>query len=203
MKLSIFKRAMLPACLLFSLSAQAELVSADWLNNGDSLSTIDTVSGLTWLDLTVTQGQSYDSVVARLTTDLSDWRLATAAEVYALIDNIYPTITWDGNGEATELGALASTDFVNKFSAITHAKGFYDNNGTLRLSGAEVWNGDGLLYRHYFGDYNVFHTNGTPTVGTYLVGNSNVVENVNAPFSAAMLGLGLLGFSAFRRQQKS
>ena len=119
MKLSLFKRAMLPACLLFSLSAQAELVSADWLNSGDSLSTIDTISGLTWLDLTITQGQSYDSVVVRLGTDLSDWRLATAAEVYALIDNTYPAITWNGNGEATEIGALASVGFVNKFSTNT------------------------------------------------------------------------------------
>jgi hypothetical protein len=44
--------------------ADASLVPVDLLSAGDSLITEDTTTGIQWLDLTVTNGVSYDAVVA-------------------------------------------------------------------------------------------------------------------------------------------
>ena len=42
-------------CLaFFSFNVSAALVNVDWQTSGDNLVTRDTVSGLDWLDLTVT-----------------------------------------------------------------------------------------------------------------------------------------------------
>lgn len=44
--------------------ASAVLISTDLLTAGDGLLTLDTATGLEWLDLTQTVGQSYNSVFA-------------------------------------------------------------------------------------------------------------------------------------------
>jgi hypothetical protein len=77
------------ALLGFSISsASAALTSADWLSVGDEKLTIDD-SGLQWLDLSETAGQSYNAVAAQLVAGglFEDFRYATAAEVEGLWDS--------------------------------------------------------------------------------------------------------------------
>jgi hypothetical protein len=46
------------ALLLSATSTQAALVETDWTNTGDALATLDTDTGIEWLDLTQTLGMS-------------------------------------------------------------------------------------------------------------------------------------------------
>lgn len=56
----------LPAMLC--ASAEAALVERDWQSPSDAALTYDTDTGLEWLDLTVTQGMSYNDVAPLLAT---------------------------------------------------------------------------------------------------------------------------------------
>jgi hypothetical protein len=46
------------ALLISATSAHAELVATDWKNTGDGLATLDTATGIEWLDLTQTDNMS-------------------------------------------------------------------------------------------------------------------------------------------------
>lgn len=72
---------------LSSIGANAELISTDWKIESDSLATLDTTSGLEWLDLTQTKGMSYDQATGLLSSTFLGWRLPTSAEISTLYDN--------------------------------------------------------------------------------------------------------------------
>jgi len=79
------------ALLLLTCLAQpaaAALLGLDLFDAGDQLATRDTESGLDWLDVTATQGMSFDAVSAGAGgwTPLG-WRHATTAEVCGLLDH--------------------------------------------------------------------------------------------------------------------
>jgi hypothetical protein len=54
--------------------ANAALQSIHWKNDGDNLVTLDTVTGIEWLDLTVPHGKSIDEESALLQTTYAGWR---------------------------------------------------------------------------------------------------------------------------------
>ena len=68
--------------------AGATLVSVDSSFGNNSL-THDSVSGLEWLDVTITSGSSYDNVAIQFGSGLlyEGFRFATRQEVYNLWDN--------------------------------------------------------------------------------------------------------------------
>lgn len=68
----------------FSTAAQADLIAIDWRTPGDQLLMKDTVTGLEWLRLGFTYGQSFDAVTLRLHTDLVGFDFATAAQADVL-----------------------------------------------------------------------------------------------------------------------
>ena len=73
------------AGVLFAGSANAKLMEFDLESEGDGLVTLDTNSGLMWLDLTVTGGKSISQVKAMLANgELEGWRLPVAQDVYDL-----------------------------------------------------------------------------------------------------------------------
>ncbi len=74
-----------------SLGANAELLATDYLSEGDMKSTLDTQSGLEWLDLTYTDGMSIDQVKAALPTTFSGWRMPTPDEVVSLMMHAIPS----------------------------------------------------------------------------------------------------------------
>lgn len=63
------------------LAAQAELIAIDWKTAGDRLLVKDSDSGLEWLRVGFTRGQSFDTVAARLHGDLAGFSFATVAQV--------------------------------------------------------------------------------------------------------------------------
>jgi len=58
--------AALVFAIQFSTSAKAELISTDFENQGDDLVTLDTDTGLEWLDLSLTRNNSMNNVNAVL-----------------------------------------------------------------------------------------------------------------------------------------
>ena len=88
----MIKHLLAPALIavsLFSATANAELVERDWNNEGDGLITLDTVSGKKWLDLTVTDGMSINSVSELLSTTYAGWDLATQSDIDELMEGYF------------------------------------------------------------------------------------------------------------------
>ena len=84
----MFKKSLALVGLTLSLSAYADIQSID-SPFGPNTITRDTVTGLDWLDLTVTRGLSYEQVTAQMGPGgtYEGWRYATVAELDQLIAN--------------------------------------------------------------------------------------------------------------------
>lgn len=49
-----------------SAGANADLIQTDWKSTGDGLASIDTTSGIEWIDLSLTRNYSIDSILHEL-----------------------------------------------------------------------------------------------------------------------------------------
>lgn len=98
------KMTILSALLLGTFSANAALVSTDWKSAGDAKATLDTATGLEWLDLSHTLGNSMAEVQSTLSTTFAGWRLPTKQEVNQLLS-----------------GLFTLTSFNEGYSAITYS----------------------------------------------------------------------------------
>lgn len=86
--MAITKIISITSALALSASVNAAIVSADWINSGDNLITIDTTSGLEWLNLTATTNRSYNDISSKFGAgqEFDGWRYATAVEVSGYFD---------------------------------------------------------------------------------------------------------------------
>lgn len=86
--MNIWKLASTTASLVLSMNASAAIMNADWQIAGDNLITVDTDSGLEWLDITVTTSRSYNDVSSKLGSgeEFDGWRYATALEISGFWD---------------------------------------------------------------------------------------------------------------------
>jgi hypothetical protein len=90
--MKIFKKTLITATLLLSItSAQAAFVESDWKNAGDALATLDTETGIEWLDLTQTDGMSINDAEALRNSTFSGWRFPTRAEVTQMMVSTFPS----------------------------------------------------------------------------------------------------------------
>lgn len=84
----MFKKLLVVATLaagLISTQASAAFVATDWKSTGDKLATLDTETGLEWLDIYQTYGYTIKSMkTALLNGHFHGWRLATYEEVMQL-----------------------------------------------------------------------------------------------------------------------
>lgn len=92
----MFKRtalsALILASVLISAQANAAFVSTDWKSQGDAKATLDTETGLEWLDLNLTTGRSIFDVKQLIKEggSLFGWRLPTVSEVESLMLRFFP-----------------------------------------------------------------------------------------------------------------
>lgn len=79
----------LAAIVLHTTCAQASFIDLDWNNPNDGRITLDTMTGLEWLDLSATIGRSYDEVSLEvgLGGEFMGFRHATDVEVRSLWEN--------------------------------------------------------------------------------------------------------------------
>ena len=189
------------------LSVVSYGASAALIDNGTY--TTDTESGLDWLDLSVTDGQAYNSA----TTLNPGWRYATNAEVEnifgLLFEGYYNT---DGGFSHSSDGAYADQsidvdNFISLFgltgtnSSADLSWGFYeDESMTLRLFGVtDFFDGRTIVY----GPNHTPDFDGSRPTGSGLVGNYLVRETV-VPIPAAvwLFGSGLIGLIGVARRLK-
>jgi hypothetical protein len=116
------KTTLIAATLLLSItSVQAALVESDWQNTGDALATLDTETGIEWLDLTQTLGMSINQAEG-LTGEGSTfegWRLPTRTEVTQMMVNTFPSQAAQVQGSGTWTVNNSTTDNeVDRFRAM-------------------------------------------------------------------------------------
>jgi hypothetical protein len=220
------KKIILVSAFIVGVSgnANAELISTDLKDIGDGLATLDNQSGLEWLDLSYTDALSLNSVVARLDTDLTGWRLPTYSEVSMLLSNNFPQAAY--TTEST-VSTEESNEFRSKFG-LTHSTymslGWHERDGVLRRAGVSY----NTLYGADFVDnYDSYRSSGSVAYGTFLVSNGgttissinnsdiNVIGfsgDINAesggpisvpvPTTLGLFGLTLAGLSFNRKKRK-
>jgi len=198
--------------VFFSSNASAAVVSADWNNLGDNLITQDTVSGLNWLDLTETNGLSYDYVSGQLGTggQYEGFRYATDSEVVALWANWGVNLATGASGSisgpdsnvqgaASTLGNIfpeASNQYLAGALGITIDSPATGNRSQL---GAFITFNPTNTYYYLDGSYAQLDSNALVYSGSYLV------ETAVVPIPAAvwLFGSGLIGLIGIARRKKA
>lgn len=98
------------ACTV-SMSAQAALIATDWKLAGDAQATLDTQTGLEWLDLSLTAKVPLSELKTRLASgDLKGWRFPTEAEVVNLHLNYDPSLYSTSKAYLTSADGLTNAD---------------------------------------------------------------------------------------------
>ena len=163
---------------VISMSSSAELIEQDWLAEGDGLSTLDTSTGLEWLDFSLTHRMSVNEVVSELDGSLSGWRLPTADEVEALMSQFYPDGTVSGINYLNRDEYLASV--IERRSLFGETYGSYSTglyldgeSGIVKVAG--VLEKDDILNSYF--DYASFSENSSSGYyGVFLVADSVPVD---------------------------
>ena len=170
------KKIILSALLsLASLSANAELIDADWSAYDDSRAVIDHDSGLEWLSLLETQGMSISAVESMMDEGeaFHGWRLPTQQEVSQMLMN---TFGFDGNFYGINPSDSDYSEWSNFFKGpYRFTYGFFrDNLGRSNVIG-------GLSHIFYGFDYVPGYTSSS-VVGVFLVSDGgNTITSLEHP----------------------
>lgn len=97
--------------ILIASQAQATLIHKDWQNAGDQLITVDSDSGLEWLNFSQT-ATGHDTVRADLGTLYSGFRFATSSELQNLFSEYVSGIPGSGFLFGSNAGISAQLQFV-------------------------------------------------------------------------------------------
>lgn len=190
----MFKRAILSAFILaaglVSVQANAAFVSTDWKVAGDKYATLDTETGLEWLDLTRTAGQSIDDVAARLTTTYKGWRFPTFTEIIDLMTVMFPmhsayavTTPPTGPGTASKNAAWTFSDLflTGVTTSPRSAEGLFTrDNGVVSMTGVHYQNSS----QYWTPNNNYVYSSSTKNTkfGVYLVSDGGAtLSSINNP----------------------
>ena len=199
-----WKRAIATTTLILSAS-----VNAAFIDNGSY--TTDDVSGLDWLDLSITDGQSYNGALI----SNPSWRYATKTEIEnmfsILFDGFY--ITGYAGESDSSYGAYADQyeDVINfqrlfgityQDSSMNKSYGVYSNDqGFFRRLGTYTLNDITVVYgpEDTIGFDRTFYDRGINEYGVYMVRNSVVP----VPAAVWLFGSGLIGLIGVARRKKA
>lgn len=206
MNISI-KLAAIVAITLVSVSANAELVKTDWKTQGDGLATLDTQSGLEWLDVDQTTSLSMNQVIAQLDTSFSGWRLPSVREVHAFIDRAMPLQSlhrthenasggyWAPSDQAIEDEAVAFQSFVGithsddrygEYSYVNYVNDEQEINGLASILFYGVvtgrQNSDNRTHIRIDSKYSDSYDSPSPAYGVFLVSDGGAtLTSINNP----------------------
>lgn len=144
---------------LASTQSHAALQSVHWKVDGDKKATLDTDTGIEWLDITETDGKSVNYVLSQLGVGgrYEGWRLPSEVEVLNLINSHFNT----------SLNGSTSVQF-NGASAVDgtrwmKTKSIYDSFGVTYSRGSFGWSGfESYMYGKYIAnDGNTVKTAGS------------------------------------------
>jgi hypothetical protein len=114
------------AALSFSAFSHAEFVATNVYAENDQKATLDSETGLEWLDLTETFDKSYDNVINELSTTYAGFRLPTVEEVTFMLDrylsqNFQTTFTGTLGGQKTIASGVTNgsgAGILNNFNRV-------------------------------------------------------------------------------------
>jgi hypothetical protein len=216
------KNTLIATALLLSInSAQAALVETDWKNTGDALATLDTETGIEWLDLNLTTNTSLSEMNTQLDNTYLGWRFPTKQEVNDLADKLFPTIDFAHSGTTTTHSAPSYSEDSQRFLSlfgtnylgdamfgIYHAGSLTNHDASLVFGLYEnrtIYDDcSGCSPRHAQNGIFLVSDGGT-TQSSQLdpslnANNANyVAKDVSAPALLGLMGLGLFGLAARRR----
>jgi hypothetical protein len=198
---------------IFSFNVNAAIISVDWKTAGDGLITRDTVSGLDWLDLTETNGLTYEYVSGQLGAggQFDGYRYATNSEAVALWANFGIDLNTGATtyipgyvDPAIENAAMFMGNIFNEYNADDRF-GVYGLTGeTLRTGiyytlGAweSVW--EGVTYTYY----SPIGAREAPSYTSAIYQGSYLVKPDVIPVPAAvwLFGSGLVGLIGVARRK--
>jgi len=198
------------SAILFSSSSSAGLVTNDWLSAGDGLLTYDSVSGLKWLDLSYTFGQSLNGVLGQtaLGNPLNGFRVATSAEVLSLYTDAGINFGYSGYDVAQASAANLLQSLMGgvgiggsrEGGTWIESAGFAMNSGNVNTFIIEHTTG-GNVYAPYSHTWSAgMIGEGHVQNGTYLV-MANVVS-VPEPSSVSLLISGYIAVLIARKPKR-
>lgn len=205
------KRLLTAALLTLSFASHAELVSTDWKTEGDALATLDTETGIEWMDLSETDGMSINTVLSMTSSGgkFEGWRLPTDDEVLTLFDAAFTgTFVTSANTSARKFKEQILA-FHELFGYTSHnidrAYGLYEKeDGAVKMIG--VRNNETIYFEHPDSSYSTAYTNSL--YGVFLVSDGGVtfssinnpalnIMNANSPYNVPLAGSGALALLAF------
>lgn len=213
--LSLFAAASL---LLAPALSQAALIETDVNTKGDALATLDTNTGIEWLDLTETQLRNVsgttEEAIATVLAENPGWRLPTQEEVTTLIMGYFPMAV---SGEAVLLKENYFPAYKNIYDQFEsffgrsssydghYRMGLYSDGENYQSAGLSTWSGGQVALDRIYkrnGNEKIYNalflvSNGGLTLSSRENPDINIPEHslrdVPAPLfgftSLAMLGL--------------
>jgi len=208
--MKFLKIVLAATALVLSSSVNAALISTDLNVVGDGLVTLDTDTGLRWLDLSITDNQTYVDALASNPA----WSYATNSQVESLFATLFPGYVETSANHLSVHDNITDTQYqqVINFSNLfgftgTYNGGLYsgglysDEDGILRMMGSLHDSSRTIVYGDEFRSNFEYSrsTSGNSNFGVYLVQTSVVP----VPAAAWLFGSGLIGLAGYARRKKA
>jgi hypothetical protein len=229
-----FKTSLIAAILLLPIaSVQAALVESDWKSTGDALATLDTETGIEWLDLTQTDDISIAQAKGMLSNSFLGWRLPTLPEVTAMMESAFSSevsrVNTGGNFSSYADTTNNEADLFRSLFGVTRTGGSYQftagivendpgKSTKVLQSGVRARTSDNYLIISSKSNYTDNLNSSSSSFGVYLVSDGGTTlssqqdpsinsNNANAPAAdvsaPALLGLMSLGLFGFAARRRS
>jgi hypothetical protein len=182
----------LSAIALASMSANAEIITTDWKVEGDNGTVLDTNTNITWMQLTNTRHHMQEIVDEMVTGgNFEGYSFANREQIDSL---------WS-NGPSYVYSRMNKVN--NKYVSANWYKEDIDGIGFIGTVGGSKWyDRGGLSAPTYYGWWLVKGEGSTLNQSStnFTLPENYVAASVPLPATAALLGLGLLGFGARRKK---
>ena len=206
MKIRIMKVALVGMMLAFgTMAANADLIEQDFISSGDGLITLDTGTGLKWLDVTETKGLSVDEILAGSGGWLtSGFRYASFAEVQTLANNAGVDTFTGRNIRLTENVPGVSL-LISLFGNSETSDPAVEASRGVVVNAANTIPFENISFGNFL-DLGTAHAIHQPFAGSTGIPNIWVghflVQTVPEPGTLALFGIGLAGMGLARRRKK-
>jgi hypothetical protein len=212
--MNLLKKSLIASVIsMASISANAELISIDLNVEGDNLVTLDTQTGLEWLDISLTNGRRHYDIQG----GAYGFRIPTNEEVDAFFTNnitsvsnpfVHGPVYHDGdNSEFMKLSTFLGSNLETPQENIKALGMYRDEHGQI-----EFFGGDSTYMYGLDSDYGLTFTSrgyGSLLISEGGVSHSSILNpsiniaasasSVSVPATLGLLGLAIAGLS-FRRK---